>query len=245
MVGDGHGSIAVDIGRANQLHGRKLTITQIRVAMKVVEHPISLLSPHAGLNSSRQNAYQPACGRGLHEPDATLMVMEEEMELTDLGGLYASRPDLYDLMHADVQDDARFVGEFARLLGEAPRVLELGCGTGRLLLPLLEAGATVVGLDREPAMLEVARSRLTGFAERLSLVQAEMRRFHLDKQFDMVLVGLNTFMHLLTPKQQITCLESIHSHLRPAGVLLLDLACPHAVVRETPASVVQHRFTRS
>ncbi len=158
--------------------------------------------------------------------------------------LYAARPDLYDIMHAEFSDDTRFLQEFVGMLGDSPRVLELGSGTGRLLLPLLDAGASVVGLDREPAMVSVARRRLGFYGGRVNLVEGDMRDFDLPQQFDLVLIGLNTFMHLLTIKDQLRTLECAHRHLRPAGLLLLDLANPHAVVRDTPIGVVQHRFTR-
>lgn len=69
-----------------------------------------------------------------------------------MSDLYSSRPDLYDLMHADQQSDAQFLADLAAGLGERATVLELGCGTGRLLLPLLHAGARVVGLDRSTSM---------------------------------------------------------------------------------------------
>ena len=158
--------------------------------------------------------------------------------------LYATRPDLYDVMHADFVDDARFLHEFCSSLGEAPRVLELGCGTGRLLLPLLDAGAVVVGLDEEPAMLAVAGSRLVLYGSRVSLVQGDMRAYDLEQRFDMVVVGLNTFMHMLTVRDQIATLECAHRHLRAAGLLVLDLANPLSVVRDTPVGVVQYRFAR-
>ena len=57
--------------------------------------------------------------------------------------LYQARPDLYDLMHEDQVEDVRFVRDYAATLISGARVLELGCGTGRLLLPLLDAGAAV------------------------------------------------------------------------------------------------------
>ena len=157
--------------------------------------------------------------------------------------LYARRPDLYDLMHAEVVEDMRFLGERVQALGESAEVLELGCGTGRLLTAMLDAGARVTGLDREPAMLEVAGRRLAPFGDRVRLVEGDMRRFTLATRYDMVVVGLNTFMHLHTVADQLDCLASIHAHLRPAGILLLDLANPHTLARETPLGVMQHRFT--
>jgi SAM-dependent methyltransferase len=93
-------------------------------------------------------------------------------------------------------------------------------------------------------MLAVANSRLGLYAGRVSLVEGDMREFDLKQEFDLVVVGLNTFMHMLTVNDQLAVLESAHRHLRAAGLLLLDLASPHAVVRDTPLGVLQHRLTR-
>jgi SAM-dependent methyltransferase len=158
--------------------------------------------------------------------------------------LYSTRTDLYDLMHEDVIDDARFLAEFVQTLGDAPRVLELGCGSGRLMEPMLEAGAQVTGVDPEPAMLRAAAVRLAAYGDRLRLVPGDMRTVRLAERFDLVVVGLNTFMHLLSSRDQITALERAHALLRPGGLLLLDLANPHMVLRDVPAGVQQHRFTK-
>lgn len=159
--------------------------------------------------------------------------------------LYSTRPDLYDLMHEDVVDDARYLGEFVQALGDEPRVLEMGCGSGRLLAPMLEAGAWVTGIDPEPAMLRLAADRLADYGERLRLVPGDMRSARLSERFDLVVVGLNTFMHLLSTRDQITALERMHAALRPGGQLLLDLANPHVVLRDVPSGMQQHRFTRA
>ncbi len=160
--------------------------------------------------------------------------------------LYNLRPDLYDLMHEDHVDDVRFVRDYAATLVGDARVLELGCGTGRLLLPLLEAGASVTGLDREPVMLRTAADRLAKYGDRVRLIEGEMTRFEAPGDpFDLAIVGLNTFMHLLTIRNQLACLECVHRHLRPGGNLLIDLASPHAALRDTQHGVVLHRFSRA
>jgi SAM-dependent methyltransferase len=162
------------------------------------------------------------------------------------GDLYRVRPDLYDLMHEDQVEDVRFVRDYAATLIAGARVLELGCGTGRLLLPLLDAGASVTGIDREPAMLKTAADRLTKYGGRVQLIEGDMTRFEAPGDpFDLVIVGLNTFMHLLTIRNQLACLECIHRHLRPGGSLLIDLASPHAALRDTQQGVVLHRFSRT
>ncbi|HEY8286889.1 MAG TPA: class I SAM-dependent methyltransferase [Chloroflexota bacterium] len=161
------------------------------------------------------------------------------------GDFYRARPDLYDLMHEDQVEDIEFVRHSVAMLPDGARVLELGCGTGRLLRPILEDGAVAVGLDREPAMLRVAASKLGMFGERLGLLEGEMTRFEAPGEpFDLALIGLNTFMHLLTMRNQMSCLECIHRHLRPGGTLLIDLANPHSVLRDTQQGMTQHRFTK-
>lgn len=159
--------------------------------------------------------------------------------------LYQTRPDLYDLMHLDQIEDVRFLRDYAATLIDGARVLELGCGTGRLLVPMLESGASVTGVDREPVMLKAAADRLAGYGDRLTLVEGDMTRFEAPGgPFDLAIVGLNTFMHLLTPRNQMACLECIHRHLRPGGSLMLDLASPYAAMRDTQQGVVLHRFSR-
>lgn len=165
-------------------------------------------------------------------------------EPTTTPSLYALRPDLYDLMHEEYVDDIRFLEEFAATLGPQPRVLELGCGTGRLLAPLLEAGARVTGIDAEPAMLAVAQERLLAYGDRLQLVRGDMRRFSIADRFELAIIGLNTFMHLLDQRDQLDCLACIHTHLRPGGLLLIDLASPYSALRDTVLGMLQHRFTR-
>jgi len=158
---------------------------------------------------------------------------------------YRARPDLYDLMHEDQVEDIEFVRQSVAVLPTGARVLELGCGTGRLLRPVLESGATAVGLDREPAMLSVAAANLAIFGENVALIEGEMTRFEAPGEpFDLALIGLNTFMHLLTMRKQMGCLDCVHRHLRPGGTLLIDLANPHAVLRDTQQGMVQHRFTK-
>jgi ubiquinone/menaquinone biosynthesis C-methylase UbiE len=111
---------------------------------------------------------------------------------------------------------------------------------------LLDAGASVTGLDREPAMLNIAADRLATYGDRVQLIEGDMTRFDAPGDpFDLAIVGLNTFMHLLTIRQQLACLECVHRHLRSGGSLLIDLASPHAAIRDTQQGVVLHRFSRA
>jgi SAM-dependent methyltransferase len=140
----------------------------------------------------------------------------------------------YDLIHAELTADIGFVLTLAARA--AGPLLELGCGTGRLLLPLARAGYTVTGIDSSPAMLALARERLAGEAvavqQRVTLFEADMTAFELPGRFALAIISYNTFMHL-SPAQKTAALQHIHRHLLPGGRLFMDLINPLAAA-QTP-----------
>ena len=108
-------------------------------------------------------------------------------------------------------------------------VLVAGCGTGRILFPLLQAGYTTTGIDISAPMLARARSRAAqmGFvSDQLNLVQDDIRIFSTADRFGLIVFPYNGFMHLLTQADQITALQSLARHLKPDGALLLDVHNP-------------------
>jgi SAM-dependent methyltransferase len=142
---------------------------------------------------------------------------------------YAAIADLYDdvIPYRDRSDVAFFVEE-ARASGGP--VLELGCGTGRVLIPTARAGIDIAGLDASPGMLAVCRGRVADEPEsvrsRVELIQGDMRSFALDRKFALVTLPFRPFQHLLTVEDQLACLATIHHHLLPAGRVILDLFNP-------------------
>ncbi len=133
----------------------------------------------------------------------------------------------YELDHADYVADIPFYQDLARQAGEP--VLELGCGAGRVLIPLAEAGITITGVDLAPRMLERAREQAhaAGVANRITLVQADMRRLSLPTRFRLAFCALNTLMHLTELEDQIAVLESARRHLVSGGLFAVDLPNPH------------------
>lgn len=107
-------------------------------------------------------------------------------------------------------------------------ILDAACGTGRILVPLAEAGYRVTGVDSSPAMLAAARAKVgTGaIAKRARLVCADLRRLALRQRFDLILVGLGSFHHLATMADQRSALAGFAEHMVPGGVLILDLVNP-------------------
>ncbi len=132
---------------------------------------------------------------------------------------------LYDVFEFDA--DLPFYLDLARQQG--PRVLEVACGSGRVLVPLVRAGLSLVGIDISPHMLALARAKLDaapldGQAE---LIQTDMRTFELDQRdFDLAIVPVKSFAYLTEAAEQLQCLASIHAHLRSGGVLAMDLMHP-------------------
>lgn len=142
---------------------------------------------------------------------------------------YAGIADLYDYvtLYRERTDVAFFV-DAAREAGGP--VLELGCGTGRVLIPTARAGVEIVGLDASPDMLAVCRQRLVEEPEavrsRVALVQADMRRFAIHRSFALATIPFRPFQHLLTVDDQLSCLASIRHHLADGGRLILDVFNP-------------------
>jgi SAM-dependent methyltransferase len=136
----------------------------------------------------------------------------------------------YDLFHGGgmLEGDVEFYLDCARQYGSP--ILEIGAGTGRILIPLAAAGHELVGLDISAAMLAVAATKLKAQADvagRTQLIEADMTDFDLQRHFPMIIVAARSFQHLLTPNEQRQALGCIHRHLVPGGHLVLDLFDPY------------------
>ena len=151
--------------------------------------------------------------------------------MADAGGYqeYKFVAEYYDYVapYRDRQDIAFFVDS---ALESGGPVLEVGSGTGRVLIPTARAGINIVGLDLSEHMLSVCRENLreepVEVRERVELIQADMRQFDLKKSFPLVTLPFRPFQHLLTIEDQISCLKSINNHLDVEGHLILDLFNP-------------------
>ena len=151
----------------------------------------------------------------------------------------------YDADYGAIDDDLPFYRELARRAGGP--VLEVMCGSGRLLLPLARAGLRLAGVDVSRAMLKLARERLdaAGLSERVELLEADVREQAPHGPFGLAIVAINSFMHLASPADQLAALARIHASLRPGGLLTIDLfnPDPRALAEQHGALVLDKRFT--
>ncbi len=140
--------------------------------------------------------------------------------------------DLYDRMYAQKLSGSPVAGDVDFYLKQAKKtggpVLELGVGTGRVALPLANAGLSVTGLDSSPAMLRMIKRKIVAFPpkERIRLVRGDMARFRLGKKFRLILIPFRAFQHLLTPKAQRSCLTCARQHLAVGGRFIMDIFDP-------------------
>jgi len=134
---------------------------------------------------------------------------------------------VYDLQHSTFLDDVPMYLRLVREFSPDQPVLELGSGSGRVMIPLVEAGHRVVGVDESGEMLRIALAHLHDRphipAQRYSLVQADARTIALDEQFSLTFIALNTFLHNATREDQLATLRAARRHLAPGGALVVDL----------------------
>ena len=133
----------------------------------------------------------------------------------------------YDLDYDSFQEDVAMYLGFAERAGGP--LLELGCGTGRLLLPLAEAGYQLTGVDMSAQMLAIARAKLDAadLSEQVTLLLADMREAPLEQRYRLAFIAINSFMHLTTMEDQLAALHTWRDALLPGGLLIIDVYNPN------------------
>lgn len=141
---------------------------------------------------------------------------------------YDAWAEVYDILYGGIKEGIPFYLEYARQKGSP--ILEIACGTGRVLIPLAREGHEVWGLDSSPAMLAKARLKVSTLPKdvrrRIHLVQADMRNFKLNIKFPLILIPFRSFLHLLTVEDQVRTLKNTRRHLKDDGILIVDLFAP-------------------
>ena len=132
----------------------------------------------------------------------------------------------FDTFFGTYADDFDFMMHFARE-AEGP-VLEVGCGTGRLLLPMLQEGIDAKGFDSSESLLARLRTKAQLLGLKSPAVKiASMDRFRYRERFDRIFVPFRTLNHSPDPEAQIATLRNIHRHLRPGGQCAISTYVPH------------------
>ena len=142
----------------------------------------------------------------------------DEYTSSTYGDRIADEYDRYYPVH-----NAAMIATLKRLAGAGP-ALELGIGTGRVALPLLEAGVTVHGIDSSEAM--VARLRAKPGGGRIPVHIGDFADVGVEGRFSLVYVVFNTIFALLTQADQVRCFQNIARHLASGGAFALEAFVP-------------------
>jgi SAM-dependent methyltransferase len=132
-------------------------------------------------------------------------------------------PEIYDLENQDFEPDGSFFLAFARKLGGA--VLELGCGTGRVTIPLAQDNVDITGLDVVPAMIQRAKQKAGDLP--IQWIIDDIRHFRLERAFCLIFETGSVFQHLLTRSDQESYLARVREHLEQDGRFIFSLMFPH------------------
>ena len=137
--------------------------------------------------------------------------------------------EFYDILHSSYDADLKMYLDLAREHGDP--VLELGCGTGRLLIPLAAAGYMVTGIDLSRDMLTRCQGKLEiegrSVAGRASLIQGDIRRFELGRKFNLIMAACNTILHCTASQDLLAVFARVREHLAPGGVFAVDFSIPN------------------
>jgi SAM-dependent methyltransferase len=131
--------------------------------------------------------------------------------------------DLYDEWHRDLPGLDDCVERLAELAGPGP-VLELGIGTGRVALPLVQRGLEVHGIDSSPAMLAKLRAKPGG--DRVRTVVGDMAEVAVDASYSLVFAVFNTLFALMSQDQQVRCFANVAGRLAEGGVFVVEAFVP-------------------
>jgi len=131
---------------------------------------------------------------------------------------------LYHVHHSQVGEDLPFWLQWTH--AQDGPILELGCGTGRVINYLAQAGHTIFGIDFDANMLLFLQSELpSSLRQQVHLVQADFTAFHLQKAFGLIFLACNT-LSTLTANAQRKALICVRQHLSKDGIFVVSMPNP-------------------
>jgi ubiquinone/menaquinone biosynthesis C-methylase UbiE len=134
----------------------------------------------------------------------------------------------YDLEHREFTDDSELYLQFIESAGDP--VLELGCGTGRILREVARAGYSATGIDASTEMLATAHETIenAGLGESVQLIKGNFADDRLVPagEFGVAIIGLDSLLHVTSQEEQLQVLRSAWTALDPRGQLIVDVLHP-------------------
>ena len=144
-----------------------------------------------------------------------------------MSAFYTAVARYYDAENIDKTDDLALYSRLARTHPGA--ILDVGCGTGRILIHLARQGHRVHGIDNDSAMLARLESKLAHqpqLREKLTYTQGDAKTHAFERQFSLVLLSYNALMHFAEQSAQLALLRNLRACLADGGCLAIDLPNP-------------------
>lgn len=117
------------------------------------------------------------------------------------------------------------------------KILELGCGTGRVSIELAKAGYSVTGLDLSVSMLKIFKDKMKKLpkeiCEKINLINSNMAEYHIDEKFSLIIAPFRAFQSLTNDNDIRNCLKCIKNHLDKSGIFIINVFRPSKVLDES------------
>ena len=154
----------------------------------------------------------------------TIMFQKRIEKIAPIYDLYSS--EFYDF-HAD-RHDIDFFLDYAK--ATTGKILDVGCGTGRILIPMAKLGKEIIGIDSSEHMLEICENKIqkeiNSEKSNITLIKADMTNFELNEKFSLIIIPFGPFNYLTHTSDQIDCLHCINKHLESNKLLVFDVWYP-------------------
>ena len=141
---------------------------------------------------------------------------------------YESFAEVYDLFYGFRRGDIEFYAKLAEKFGDP--ILELGCGTGRVLIPLARRGYRITGIDVSESMLRILKRKLEKESEdvrsRIEIIHADMREFNLKRKFRLIIIPFSSIVHLRSLDDALKTFINVFNHLSDEGAFAFDIFIP-------------------
>jgi len=115
--------------------------------------------------------------------------------------------------------------------------LELACGTGRIAEPLLRSGAQYTGMDIEKRFLRSAQKKLSKYKGHFSIHYGDMRSFNFKTNYDLIFIGFNSFLHLLTDEDVLDFFQCVKNHMHAKTRFIIDIYIPDPLFLYRPKNM--------
>lgn len=145
-----------------------------------------------------------------------------------MNNLYQNTAIFYD--GGNSRSHSEDIGFFKKMVKAGMKILEIGCGTGRVAIELAQMGVHVTGIDLSESMLSVFREKLEEQKEEIvnniRIEKADMTDFSLGDTYDLVIFPFRVFQSLTTEEQRAKCLSAVKKHLKLEGKVVIDMFNP-------------------